>query len=70
MLEFRGSKITSDGVFFAYRKLDESLGLTSVAGKVFHDSRSGKNEWHGLTGQFRQSLFGRLDGCEVVNLEP
>ena len=66
-LEFHGSKITSDGGFLAYRELDDALGLTSVAGKVFHDSRSGKNGWHGMTGQFRQSLFGRLGGYEDVN---
>ena len=66
-LEFHGSKITSDAGFLAYRELDDALGLTSVAGKVFHDSRSGKNGWHGMTGQFRQSLFGRLGGYEDVN---
>ena len=66
-LEFHGSKITSDGGFLTYRELDDALGLTSVAGKVFHDSRSGKNGWHGMTGQFRQSLFGRLGGYEDVN---
>ena len=62
-LEFHGSKITSDGgLLAAYWELDDALGLTEVAGKVFHDSRSGKNGWHGMTGQFRQSLFGRLGG--------
>jgi hypothetical protein len=66
-LEFNGSKITSDGGFLAYRELDDALGLTLVAGKVFHDSRSGKNGWHGMTGQFRQSVFGRLGGYEDVN---
>ncbi len=49
-LEFHGSKITSDGGFLAYRELDDALGLTEAAGDVFHDSRSGKNGWHGMTG--------------------
>ena len=29
--------------------------------------RSGKNGWHGKTGQFRQSVFGRLGGYDDVN---
>jgi hypothetical protein len=66
-LEFRGSKITSDGSLLAYRKLDDALGLTEVAGDVFQDNRIGKNRWHGMTGQFRQSLFGRVGGYEDVN---
>ena len=66
-LEFHGSKITSDGGFLAYRELDDALGLTEIAGAVFQDSRTGKNGWHGMTGQFRQSLFGRVGGYEDVN---
>ena len=66
-LEFHGSKITSDGGLLAYRELDDALGLTEVAGTIFQDSRTGKNGWHGMTGQFRQSMFGRLGGYEDVN---
>ena len=44
-----------------------ALGLTEMAEGVFHDSRTGKNGWHGLTGQFRQSVFGRLGGYDDVN---
>ncbi len=66
-LEFHGSKITSDGGLLAYRELDDALGLTEVAGDVFDDIRSGKNGWHGMTGLFRQSVFGRLGGYEDVN---
>ena len=66
-LEFHGSKITSDGGFLAYRELDDALGLTEVAGDVFHDSRTGKNGRHGMVGQFRQSIYGRLGGYEDVN---
>ena len=66
-LEFHGSKVTSDVGFLAYRELDDALGLTEVARDVFHDSRTGKNGWHGMAGQFRQSLFGRLGGYEDVN---
>ncbi len=66
-LEFHGSKITSDGGFLAYRELDDALGLSEVAGDMFHDIRTGKNGWHGMTEQFRQSLFGRVGGYEDVN---
>ncbi len=66
-LEFHGSKITSDAGLLAYRELDHALGLTEVAGDVFQDSRTGKNGRHGMTGQFRQSVFGRLGGYEDVN---
>ena len=34
---------------------------------MFHDIRTGKNGWHGMTEQFRQSLFGRVGGYEDVN---
>jgi hypothetical protein len=50
-LEFHGSRITSD----------------AGAGSLFQDSRTGKNGWHGMTGLFRQSVFGRLGGYEDVN---
>jgi hypothetical protein len=66
-LEFHGSKITSDAGLLAYRELDDALGLTEVAGGLFQDSRTGKNGWHGMTGQFRQSVFGRLGGYDDVN---
>ena len=65
--EFHGSKITSDGGFLAYRELDDALELTEVAGDVFQDSRTGKNGWHGMMGQFRQTVFSRLGGYEDVN---
>jgi len=66
-LEFHGSKITSDAGLLAYRELDDALGLTEIAGEVFQDNRTGKNGRHGMTGQFRQSLFGRVGGYEDVN---
>ena len=66
-LEFHGSKVTSDAGLLAYRELDDALGLTEVAEGLFQDSRTGKNGRHGMVGQFRQSLFGRLGGYDDVN---
>ncbi len=66
-LEFHGSKVTSDAGFLVYRELDDALGLTEVAEGLFQDSRTGKNGQHGMVGQFRQSVFGRLGGDDEVN---
>jgi hypothetical protein len=51
----------------AYRELDDALGLSEGAGGLFQDSRTGKNGRHGMVGQFRQSVFGRLGGYDDVN---
>ena len=66
-LEFHGSKVTSDAGLLVYRELDDALGLTEVAGGLFQDSRTGKNGRHGMVGQFRQSVFGRLGRYDDVN---
>lgn len=66
-LEFHGSRVTSDAGLLAFRELDDALGLTEVAGRVLADSRTGKNNRHSVTAQFRQSVFGRLAGYEDVN---
>ena len=50
-----------------YRELDDAVGLTEIAGDVIMDTRRGKNGHHGLVGQFRQSVFGRLGGYDDVN---
>jgi hypothetical protein len=51
----------------AYRELDDVLGLTSMAGEMVADARTGKNGRHALVGMLRQSVFGRLAGYEDVN---
>ena len=66
-LEFHGSKVTSDAGLLPYRELDDAVGLSEIAGDVLTDTRRGKNGRHGLVGQFRQSVFGRLGGYDDVN---
>lgn len=66
-LEFHGSRITTDAGLLAYRKLDDALGLTAIAGDVLADGRTGKSGWHCVVGLLRQSVFGRLAGYEDVN---
>ena len=66
-LQFRGSVVTSDAGLFAYRELDDAIGLTVMASDVLADARTGKNGRHALAGLFRQSVFGRLAGYEDVN---
>src|SRR6202047_159528 len=67
MLQFRGSVVTSDTGLLAYRELDDGLGLTTTAGEMLADARTGKNGRHALIGLLRQSVFGRLAGYEDVN---
>ena len=62
-----GSKVTSDAGLLPYRELDDAVGLSEIAGDVLTDTRRGKNGRHGLVGQFRQSVFGRLGGYDDVN---
>ena len=66
-VEFHGSKVTSDARLLPYRELDDAVGLSEIAGDVLTDTRRGKNGRHGLGGQFRQSVFGRLGGYDEVN---
>ena len=64
MLQFRGSVVTSDAGLLAYRELDEALGLSTMAGEILVDARTGRNGRHALVGLLRQSVFGRLAGYE------
>ncbi len=67
MLQFRGSVVTSNAGLLAYRKLDDALELTTMAGERLADARTGRNGRLALVGLLRQSVFGRLAGYEDVN---
>ena len=67
--EFHGSRITSDAGLLAYRELDEALGLTTLAGDVIADSRTGKNGWHGIIGLARPALSCRSLRNNAVRLQ-
>jgi len=69
-LEFHGSKVTSDAGLLAYRELDGVVELAEMAGDVLSDTRSGKNGRHGMIGQLRQSVFGRLGGYDDLRRRP
>jgi hypothetical protein len=47
--------------------LNDTLGLTDTGADTLADVRTGKNGRHRLAGLLRQSVFGRLAGCEDVN---
>jgi hypothetical protein len=67
ILEFHGTKITSDAGLLAFRELDEAFRLTERGSTLLSDCRQGKNTQHTVLAMLRQSVYGRLAGYEDVN---
>ena len=66
-VEFRGSRVTSDGGLILVRELDERLGLGQLIDEHLTDSRRGLNKKFPLADLLRQSVYSRLAGYEDLN---
>ena len=66
-VDFRGSRVTSDGGLLLVRELDERLGLGKLIEEHLSDSRQGTNKKFPLSDLVRQSIYSRLAGYEDLN---
>jgi len=66
-VDFRGSRVTSDGGLILVRELDERLGLGELIAQHLTNSRRGKNTQLPLADLLRQSVYSRIAGYEDVN---
>src|SRR5712691_5709902 len=66
-VDFRGSRVTSDGGLILIRELDERLGLEKLIEEHLSDSRQGLNKQFTLADLLRQSIYSRLAGYEDLN---
>jgi hypothetical protein len=66
-VDFRGSRVTSDGGLILVRELDERLGFGELIEQQLSDCRRGRNTQFPLADQLRQSIYSRLAGYEDVN---
>ena len=65
-VDFRGSRVTSDGGLVLVRELDERLGFGELIARQLADSRS-KNTQLPLADLLRQSVYSRLAGYQDLN---
>jgi Transposase DDE domain group 1 len=66
-VDFRGSRVTSDGGLMMVRELDERLGMGALIERYLTDTRRGCNTQFPLADLLRQSVYSRLAGDEDVN---
>jgi hypothetical protein len=69
-VDFRGSRVTSDGGLILVRELDERLGSGELIEQHLTDSRRGKNTQFPFADLLRQSIYSRLAGHEDLNDAP
>jgi Transposase DDE domain group 1 len=66
-VDFRGSRVTSDGGLIVVRELDEWLGMGALIERYLTDTCRGRNTQLPLADLLRQSVYSRLAGYEDVN---
>jgi Transposase DDE domain group 1 len=66
-VDFRGSRVTSDGGLIVVRELDEWWGMGALIERYLTDTRRGRNTPLPLAALLRQSVYSRLAGDEDVN---
>src|SRR5918992_2680619 len=66
-VDFRGSRVTSDGGLIVVRELDEQLGMGALIERHLTDRRRGRHTPIPLADWLRQSVYSRLAGYEDVN---
>jgi hypothetical protein len=66
-IDFRGSRVTSDGGLVLVRELDERLGFGELIAQHLTDLRRGKSTQLPLADLFRQSVYSRIAGYEDLN---
>ena len=64
---FEGGDIVSDGGSILLRQVDERLGLTRAAARVFADGRRAASVRHSLRGLLAQRVYGLCCGWEDVS---
>ena len=67
LVDFQGSRVTSDGGLILVCELDERLGFGELIEKHLTDSRRGKNMQYPFADLLRQSIYSRLAGYEDLN---
>jgi len=64
---FSGGAITSDGGVLILREIDNKLGLSRAAARVFKDQRVAGKRVHSILSMIRQRVFGIALGYEDLN---
>jgi len=67
-LEFHGGRITSDGRILVRLELDDTLGLTDLAGRVLSDGQRSKSNQPGARAQadYDHAAFANPDVYELL----